>query len=29
MRIPGATSSPADELTGIVGFASQSIESLG
>ena len=29
MRIPGATSSPADELTGIVGFAAQSIDSLG
>ena len=29
MRIPGATSSPADELTGIVGFAARSIEALG
>jgi len=29
MRIPGATPSPADELTGIVGFAAQSIDSLG
>lgn len=29
MRIPGATSSPADQLTGIVGFAAQSIDSLG
>jgi membrane protein DedA with SNARE-associated domain len=29
MRIPGATSSPADELTGIVGFAAQAIDSLG
>ncbi|MFE4833109.1 DedA family protein [Arthrobacter sp. NPDC056691] len=29
MRIPGATASPADELTGIVGFAAQAIDSLG
>ncbi|MGN7250857.1 DedA family protein [Arthrobacter sp. SAFR-014] len=29
MRIPGATSSPADELTGIVGFAAHAIDSLG
>jgi membrane protein DedA with SNARE-associated domain len=29
MRIPGAASSPADELTGIVGFAAQSIDALG
>ena len=29
MRFPGATSSPADDLTGIVGFAAQSIDSLG
>jgi len=29
MRIPVTTPSPADELTGIVGFAAQSIDSLG
>lgn len=29
MIIPGAASSPADQLTGIVGFAAQSIDSLG
>jgi membrane protein DedA with SNARE-associated domain len=29
MRIPGATSSPVDELTGIVGFAARAIDSLG
>ena len=29
MRSPGAMSSPADEMTGIVGFAAQSIDSLG
>jgi membrane protein DedA with SNARE-associated domain len=29
MGIPRATSSPADELTGIVGFAAQAIDSLG
>ncbi|MFF2314892.1 DedA family protein [Arthrobacter sp. NPDC058097] len=29
MRIPGAASSPADELTGFVGFAAQAIDSLG
>jgi membrane protein DedA with SNARE-associated domain len=29
MSIPGAASSPADGLTGLVGFAAQSIDSLG